>query len=323
MNLTKLPKTLWTLAKDAYQGWSDDKAPRLGAALSYYTIFSLSPLLILVISMAGLIFGRAAAEGRIVEQLTGLVGADAAKIVQTMVLKSSQQKGGAIGTAIGLATLFIGATGVVVELQDALNTIWKVIPKPGRGIVGLIRDRILSFGLILGFGFLLIVSLVMSALLAALGGWLGHLLPGWVVLGYVLNYGVSFAIIALLFAMIFKMLPDAKIGWRDVWVGAVATSVMFHVGKFLIGIYLGKASVASAFGAAGSLAVLLVWVYYTSQILLFGAEFTRVYSNQFGSHVQPADNAVAVPDGRERSAAQRDLEAGRRPQPAPSPAPTR
>jgi membrane protein len=319
----KLLKRMLSLTKQSATNWSDDQAPRLGAALSYYTIFSLSPLLILVISVAGLVFGRDAATGKIVEQLSGLVGVDGAKMVQQMVLKASQTKGGIIGTAIGIVTLFIGATGVVVELQDDLNTIWRVIPKPGRGILRMIRERVLSFGLILGFGFLLIVSLVMSALLAAMGGWLSHFFPGWVVLGYVLNYGVSFAIIALMFAMMFKLLPDVKIAWRDVWVGAAVTSALFHIGKFLIGIYLGKASVASAFGAAGSLAVVLVWIYYTSQLVLFGAEFTRVYADEMGSRVRPADNAVAVPEGRERAAAERDAKAGRLPSPSASPSPAR
>lgn len=312
----KLLKAAWALIKQAFQGWSEDKAPRLGAALSYYTIFSLAPLLIVIISVAGLVFGHDAAQGKLEEQLGGLLGADGAKVVQTMVLKASEKKSGIIGTVVGFVTLLVGATGVVIELQDALNTVWKVIPKPGRGLMGILRDRVLSFGLILGFGFLLIVSLVMSAVLAALGGWLSRIIPGWVILGYVLSYGVSFVIIALMFAMIFKLLPDVKMGWRDVWVGSGVTSALFHVGKLAIGLYLGKASVGSAFGAAGSLAVLLVWIYYTTQLLFFGAEFTRAYANKYGSHVVPADNALPAPDATAlRPAAEREINAGRVPVP--------
>jgi membrane protein len=308
--IKKAIRSIWPLTKETFASWSNDKAPRLGAALSYYTVFSLAPVLILVIAVAGLFFGNEAAEGKIVEQIGGLVGSEGAAIIQEMILKASERKGGIIATIIGLVTLLVGATGVVVELQDALNTIWRVIPKPGRGIRGVIRDRILSFGLILGFGFLMLVSLVMSALLAALGGWLANIIPGWVILGYVLNYGVSFGIVALMFAMIFKMLPDVKMVWRDVWMGAVVTSVLFHVGKLLIGVYLGKASVGSTFGAAGSLAVLLVWIYYTSQLVLLGAEFTRAYANRFGSHVKPADNAIPVPeDPRIRLAAEQAVKA--------------
>jgi membrane protein len=320
----KTLKAAWALIKQTFQGWSEDKAPRLGAALSYYTIFSLAPLLIVIISVAGLVFGHDAAQGKLEEQLGGLLGADGAKVVQTMVLKASEKKGGIIGTVVGLVTLLVGATGVVIELQDALNTVWKVIPKPGRGIMGILRDRVLSFGLILGFGFLLIVSLVMSALLAALGGWLSNIIPGWVILGYVLSYGVSFVIIALMFAMIFKLLPDVKMGWRDVWIGSAVTSALFHVGKLAIGLYLGKASVGSAFGAAGSLAVLLVWIYYTTQLLFFGAEFTRAYADKYGSHVVPADNALPAPDAAAlRPAAEREIKAGRVPPTGPAPGPTR
>jgi len=192
-------------------------------------------------------------------------------------------------------TLIVGATGVMIELQDSLNTVWKVVPKPGRGLKGLLRDRLLSFGIVLGFGFILLVSLVLSAGVAVLDSWIGGLIPGWIVLGYVLNYGISLGLVTVVLAAIFKILPDAKIAWRDVWVGALVTSVLFHLGKLGISIYIGKASVASSFGAAGSLAVLLVWIYYSAQIVLFGAEFTRVYANEYGSHVVASDNAIPVP----------------------------
>jgi membrane protein len=192
-------------------------------------------------------------------------------------------------------TLGVGATGVVIELQDALNTVWKVVPKPGRGVKGLIRDRLLSVAVVLGFGFLLIVSLVASAALEGLQKVVHGMIPGWVVFGYVLNYGVAIGVIGVMLALIFKMLPDVEMAWSDVWVGALVTSVLFHVGKLAIGLYLGRASVASPFGAAGSLVVLLVWIYYTSQLILFGAEFTRVYASHHGSHVAPSANAIAVP----------------------------
>jgi membrane protein len=289
-------KSAWQLIKETLSGWSDDKAPRMGAALSYYTAFSLAPILVLAISIAGLVFGRDAAQGRIVGQLEGLLGHDSAAVVQAMLAKASQRGSGVIATVVGLVTLLIGATGVVIELQDAINTVWKVIPKPGRGIRGLIRDRLLSVGLILSFGFLLLVSLVMSAGLEFIGSVLGSVIPGWVILGYVLNYGVSLMAIAALVAMIFKILPDAHVAWKDVWIGAFATSVLFHIGKYLIGLYVGRASVGSAFGAAGSLAVLLVWIYYSAQLILLGAEFTRCYATRFGRCVVATKGAIAAPE---------------------------
>jgi len=268
----------------------------MGAALSYYTAFSLAPILVLAISIAGLAFGRDAVQGRIVGQLEGLLGHDSAAVVQTMLAKASQRGSGVIAIVVGFVTLLVGATGVVIELQDAINTVWKVIPKPGRGMRGLIRDRILSVGLILSLGFLLLVSLVISAGLEFLGSVLGRFIPGWVILGYILNYGVSLMAIAALVAMIFKILPDAHVAWRDVWIGAFVTSVLFHMGKYLIGLYVGRASVGSAFGAAGSLAVLLVWIYYSAQLILLGAEFTRCYSTRFGHWVVATKGAVVAPE---------------------------
>jgi membrane protein len=276
--------------------WSNDKAPRLGAALSYYTIFSLAPVLLLVVAVAGMFLGSDAAQGKIVDQLSGLLGTEAATVIQTMLEKAGQHKGGILATVIGFVTLVVGATGVLIELQDALNTVWKVVAKPGRGVKGILRDRLLSFGIVLGFGFLLLVSLVLSAAVSVLDSWIGGLIPGWVIVGYVLSYGLSLGLVAGVLAAIFKILPDVKISWRDVWVGALVTSVLFHIGKFGISLYIGKASVASTFGAAGSLAVLLVWIYYSSQIVLFGAEFTRVFANEYGSRVVADDNAIPVPE---------------------------
>ncbi len=276
--------TAWWLTKETFDAWWTDKAPRIGAALSYYTVFALAPILILVIAVAGMVLGREAAQGEIVTQLRGLLGEQGAELVQGMILSSSEKKTGIIATAVGLITLLVGATGVFVELQDALNTIWKVEAKPGRGFKGLLRDRLLSFGMVLSLGFLLLVSLSLSAGLSALGGWLNRFMPAWVIFGYVINFAVSIGVVALLLATIFKFLPDVKMAWRDVWMGAIVTAMLFTAGKYLIGLYLGKASVGSSFGAAGSLAILLVWIYYTAQIILLGAEFTRVYALRFGSH---------------------------------------
>jgi membrane protein len=296
------------LVKETFSEWSNDKAPRLGAALSYYTIFSLAPLLLVVIAVAGLAFGRQAAQGQLLGQLSGVVGPDAARSIQTMIAKAGLHGHGVWATIVGVLTLGLGATGVVLELQDALNTVWKVAPKPGRGIKGIIRDRLLSVAVVLGFGFLLIVSLVASAALEGLQKLVHDIIPGWVVLGYVLNYGVAIGVIGLMLALIFKLLPDVKMAWSDVWIGALVTSVLFHIGKLAIGLYVGRASVASTFGAAGSLAVLLVWIYYTTQLILLGAEFTRVYANHYGSRVAPSENAVAVPDApRARLAGEKQL----------------
>jgi membrane protein len=293
-------KTAWSMTRQTFSEWSDDNGGRLGAALSYYTIFSLAPLLLLVISIAGLAFGRQAAEGRIFEQLAGILGADAAELVQGAVAKASSTKGGVIGTIVGMAVLLLGATGIVIELQGALNAVWKVKPKPNRGVWGVVRTRILSVAMILSLGFLLLVSLVVSAALAALSSWLRSMIGDVAILGWFLDAVVALAVISTMVALIYKILPDARVAWRDVWVGAAATAVLFLLGKYLIGLYIGKASVGSAFGAAGSLAVLLVWIYYSAQIILLGAEFTRVYANRFGAKVKPSAQAVPAEAAVER-----------------------
>jgi len=285
-------KTAWTLIKQTFSEWSADKGGRLGAALSYYTVFSLAPLLLLVISVAGLAFGRAAAEGRIFDQLAGVVGAEPARLIQAAVAKASQTKGGILGTVAGVAILLAGATGVVVELQDALDTVWKVEPRPNRGVWGVIRTRLLSVAMILSMGFLLLVSLVVSAALTAFSGWLRGAIGDIAVVSWVIDAAVALAVISTLIALIYKILPDAEVAWRDVWIGALATAILFMIGKYLIGLYIGRASVGSAFGAAGSLAVLLVWIYYSAQIVLLGAEFTRVYANRFGAKVKPSRQAI-------------------------------
>jgi membrane protein len=286
-------RSTWSLTKQTFSEWSADKGSRLGAALSYYTVFSLAPLLLLIISVAGLAFGRAAVEGRIFGELTGIMGPDAARLVQSAVAKASHPRGGIIGAVLGLVALLAGATGVVGELQDALNTIWKLAPKPNRGLWGVIRTRMLSIAMILALGFLLLVSLVVSAALSAITGWLHGWLGNIVWVGWLVDGVVALTVISTLIALIYKILPDARVRWRDVWVGAGVTAVLFLLGKYLIGLYVGKASVASAFGAAGSLAVLLVWIYYSAQIVLLGAELTRLYANRYGAKVQP--NSESVP----------------------------
>jgi membrane protein len=293
-------KTAWSMTKQTFSEWSHDKGGRLGAALSYYTVFSLAPLLLVVISIAGLVFGRAAAEGSLFGQLAGLVGADTAELIQAAVAKAHNPKGGVLGAAIGVVVLLVGATGVVIELQGALDTVWKVEPKPNRGLWRLVRTRLLSVAMILALGFLLLVSLVVSAALSALSGWFRHLVGDVAVLGWVVDAVVALAVISTLIAMIYKVLPDAKVAWRDVWVGAVATAILFMIGKSLIGLYIGRSSVGSAFGAAGSLAVLLVWIYYSAQIVLLGAEFTRVYANRFGAKVRPSDEAMPAHEAAAR-----------------------
>ena len=289
------PKESFQLLKQTAWDWMEDQAPTLGAALAYYTVFSLAPLLIIVIAISGLVFGQEAAQGQIFDQLRGLLGEASGKAIEDVVQSAHAEPAtGIVATIVGVVTLLFGASGVFGQLQTSLNAIWGVQPKPGRGLLGIIQDRILSFGFILVVGFLLLVSLLLTAAIALVGEWFGGMVPGMEALIQVLNSLLSLAVITLLFAMLFKFLPDAKIAWHDVWIGAFITAALFTVGKFALGFYLGKSGIGSSYGAAGSLIVLLLWVYYSSQILFFGAEFTQVYANRFGSHVAPADNAVAV-----------------------------
>jgi len=286
MNLPELrsAKQLFSLSKEAVLAWIDDLAPSMGAAISYYTMFSLAPLLVIVIAVAGAIFGADAVQGQIVEQLSGMMGRDAATAVQGLVKSASEPSKGLIAGGIGLVVLLVGATTVFAELQSALDRIWHV-PERAKptGVWGVLRARVLSFGLILGLAFLLMVSLIVSAALAALGSWTTGLFPGWEFLLQAVNLLFSMSIEILLFAMIFKFMPSAPIGWHDVWVGAIVTGLLFEVGKFGISLYLGKSGVHESFAAAGSLVVLLAWVYYAAQIFLLGAEFTKVYANAHGS----------------------------------------
>jgi len=286
-------KANWPLLKETYNQWSEDKATRLGAALAYYTVFSIAPLIVIAMAVAGWIYGEQASESHMQHELEGMIGPDSARAVQEMVKHANQTGSGVVATVLGIVVLLLGASGVFGQLQDALNTVWKVQPKPGRGIWGIIQDRFLSFTMVLGVCFLLLVSLTISAVLDALASYTAGL-PGGTVLWEIVNNLVSLVVIAVLFAMMFKFLPDAKIAWGDVWIGAAVTAVLFTVGKFLIGVYLGTSGVASAYGAVGSLVVLLLWVYYSTLIFLFGAEFTRVYADRYGSRVVPTENAVPV-----------------------------
>ncbi|CAA9233728.1 MAG: Inner membrane protein YihY, formerly thought to be RNase BN [uncultured Chloroflexia bacterium] len=287
-------KGIFDLVKKVFSDWSEDRAPRLGAALAYYAVFSLAPLLVLLIGIAGLVFGQEAVQSRVMAQVGGILGEQGGSAIGEMIQGARKPSTGIIATVIGLVTLLFGASGVFGQLHDALNTIWEVQPKPGRGILGMIRDRFVSFTMILGVGFLLMISLVVSAGMSAFGEVLGGFLPGPEILLQAINLVVSLAVITVLFALIFKVLPDAEIAWGDVWIGAFVTALLFTIGKFALGLYLGKSDVASSYGAAGSLIIILLWIYYSSQILFLGAEFTQVYANTYGSRVVPAEDAVPV-----------------------------
>lgn len=280
---------LWDLIRNSITTWVDDYAPSMGAALAYYTLFSIAPLLIIAIAVAGLVFGEEAARGQIVGQIRGLIGQEGAMAVQGLPRSARAPAQGIVAIVVSVVTLVIGATTVFAELQSDLDRIWRVsAPAEENGIWTLLRTRLLSFGLVLGVGFLLLVSLVVNAAVAAFGKWWDGYFAGWEAVLHALDFIISFAITTLLFAMIYKLMPRARIAWRDVWVGAAVTAFLFEIGKFLIGLYLGKTSVASGFGAAGSLVVLLVWVYFAAQIFLLGAEFTWVYSNDYGSKAAQA-----------------------------------
>jgi len=288
------------LFKQTISEFIADKVPRLGAALAYYTIFSLAPLLLIVIAIAGLVFGHDAAQGKIFEQLRGALGPNTAVAIQDMVKNAAKPKSGAVATIIGVITLIFGASGVFGQLKDALNTIWDVKPKEGRGILGMIKDRFLSFAMVFGVGFLLLVSLVLDTAIAAMGKFAGSHLPGGEALWHVAELALSFVVITVLMAGIFRLLPDLKIEWRDVWLGAALTSLLFVLGKFALGIYFARSAVGSSFGAAGSLILVLLWVYYSAQMLLFGGEFTQVYARAHGS-LKAADAKRTVKEKEEQT----------------------
>jgi membrane protein len=287
-------KTAFSILKETASDWMDDKAMRLAAALAFYTLLSLAPLLILVVSIAGLAFGDEAARGEIYGQLQTVIGGEGAKAIQSVLANAKAPASGIVGTIVGVAVALFGASGVFGELQDSLNVVWEVQPKPGRGIKGFIRDRFFSFTLVLGVAFLLLVSLVLSAGLSAVGAMFATRLPGGESVWQFVNFIVSLGAITVLFALIIKVIPDVTIRWRDVWIGALATASLFTLGKFLIGLYLGRSGVVSPFGAAGSVVALVVWVYYSAQILFFGAELTQVYARRFGLRITPTKNAVPL-----------------------------
>jgi membrane protein len=287
-------RDIFSLLKETVSAWSEHKAPRLGAALAFYTVFALAPMFVIVLAIAGLWFGEEAAREQLFDQLYGLIGKEGGEAIQAIVAAANKPKTGVWATLVAVVTLFVGATGVFVQLQDALNTVWNVRRDPGRGLRHFIRDRLLSFAMIVAIGFLLLVSLVVNAMLAALGKFMSGLIPAQEILWQTINFVISLGVITLLFAMIFKVLPDVRIAWHDVWIGAVLTALLFNLGKLVLGLYLGKSTVASAYGAAGSLVIILLWVYYSSQIVFWGAEFTRVYALKFGSHLTPVAGAQFV-----------------------------
>ncbi|MDP9137551.1 MAG: YihY/virulence factor BrkB family protein [Pseudomonadota bacterium] len=276
----------WKIAKESVLAWNEDYAPSMGAAIAYYTLFSLAPLLIIVIAIAGFFLGEEAAQGEIFAQVRGLLGEEGAAAIQGLVKSASEPAEGVVALIIGLIATMIGATAVFGELQSAMDRIWRTpAKKKGDGIMGLVRGRLLAFGMVLGVAFLLLVSLVISALLAALGTLWSTAFGGWETVLQIVNVIVSLVVFTVVFAMIYRFLPRVSVDWRDVWTGAAITALLFVIGKFLIGLYIGSAGVASGFGAAGAFVALLVWVYYSAQIFLLGAEFTWVYAHRSGSRV--------------------------------------
>jgi len=285
-------KDYWNFLVETLDKWSDDKAPKLGAALAYYTVFSIAPLLVIAIAVAGLIFGRDAAEGQIVTTLESFMGREGAVLIQQAILKTNESGTGVIAIALGILSLIITATAVFIELQDSLNIIWRVKRKPGGMIKEFIRIRVVSFGMIVVTGFLLMVSLLITTAITALVTFLGDIITFPTIILRLLDLLISLFIIFILFSLIFKVLPDVKLSWRDVRTGAIVTTILFVLGKYLIGIYLGSSAVGSVFGAAGALALVLVWIYYSAQILFLGAEFTHFYTVKFGAGVKPVQHAI-------------------------------
>lgn len=300
------PKEVFALLKESFKDFSDDECPRMAAALSYYTIFSLPPLLILILTLVGVFMDPADVQGALARQIEALMGPSGAEGVQTMIAQT-ERPGRGVAAVLGIGALLFGATGAFIQLQAALNRAWEVEPDPKQGgLKNFVFKRLLSLGMVLSIAFLLLVSLAVSAALSAFSGALGRMLPGSPgPLFQALSFGVSFAVITLLFACIFKVLPDARIAWRDVWVGAFVTALLFTLGKFALGLYLGRSNPGEAYGAAGSLALILVWIYYSAMILLFGAEFTQSWAMHKGSGIEPEEGARRMRDetGEELAAA--------------------
>ncbi|WP_232411070.1 YihY/virulence factor BrkB family protein [Methylophilus sp. 5] len=287
-------KQIWLLSKTALTAWSNDRAQSMGAALAYYTMFSIAPLLLIVISMAGIIFGQEAARGEIYAQLNHLLGEQGALVVQNLLESTSQPTEGIAATTLGLVLLLVGATTVFGELQNALDSIWKAPARMSGGVWSLIRARLLSFGMIMGIGFLLMVSLVFSAGLSAMSKWWSPVFTGWIVVAGIVNFIVGFLLTTGMFALIYKIMPRVNIRWSEVWIGAAMTAALFTLGKWLIGFYIGRSAFASGYGPAGALLALLIWIYYSAQVFLMGAEFTWAYSHIFGSRkAQETPRALA------------------------------
>jgi membrane protein len=274
-------KIIWMLLKNTAREWQEDKVSLWAAAIAFYTIFSLAPLLIIAIAITGAVFGQEAAQNQIVEQIQGLIGFQGAQAVQAMIQNAQQPgSGGILATVFGIATLLLGASGVFGQLQEALNTIWDIQPRPGINLKNFLQKRLLSFAIVLVIGFLLLVSLIVSAILAAIANYFGHLFPQWIQLGRILNLIFSLGGATLLFALLYKVLPDINIAWSNIWIGSATAALLFTIGKFLIGLYLGNSSIGSSYGAASSLVIVLIWVFFSAQVLLLGAEFTQVYARR-------------------------------------------
>jgi membrane protein len=286
---------LGSLLKETAVQWDEDQAARQAASLALYTLLSVAPLLIVSIKVAGIVLGDEAARGQISQEMGKLVGPQAGAAIEAMVAVAREPGQGVLGSFVGLAVLLFGASGVFGELQTSLNQIWEVKPKPGRGVIGFLRDRFFSFTMVMGVAFLLLVSMVVSAALATVTEHFRDLIP-YAPLWWTLNVAIGIGITTLLFALIYKIIPDARINWHDVWVGAFFTAVLFSVGRVALSWYVGRSATVSPFGAAGSLVALIVWVYYSAQILFFGAEFTQVFATRYGSRIEPAPNAVHLHD---------------------------
>ena len=301
------------LLKQTLSDFSDDKASTFAASLAYYTVFSLAPTLVIALAIAGAVFGDDAARGAVQEQLKGILGETTAKGVQDLMVSAAVQKSGVFATIVGIIITLFAATGVFAEIQSALNTIWKAKPAPINTVLSFLKTRFLSIGVVLGIGFMLLVSLVFSALLSAFGSWVGNQLPGWTVVTQIINLLVSVGVITGLFGLMFKLLPDIKIAWRDVWLGAGISAGLFTVGKFLIALYIAKSAVASSYGAAGSMAALLVWVYYSSLTMLLGAELSHVYARTRGSLTEQPVSAEAPKMGAEAKVKEQEAKAAQHP----------
>lgn len=287
-------EVVWFLLKTTGTQWINDKCPQLGAALAYFTVFSLAPLVLILLAFFGLFFGSDHARDKIIEQLQYMIDPSGIQVIKDIATSAAKPQSGILATLLGIIVGLFGASGVFGQLQEALNTIWGVKAKPGAGLSAFLRARFLSFAMVAGVCFLLLVSLTVESVLRGLSTYLQNLLPGGHVLALLLFLILDVGVVIALFAMIFRFLPDIKIGWRDVWIGASLTGLLFVLGKFILGLYLGSGAAGSAYGAASSLITLLLWIYYSAQILLFGAEFTQVYTHSYGSRIEPEDHAVRV-----------------------------